>query len=102
MNNFWLIKLIKIGVLHACNNGVLSLFEQAYENEVMDERTESRPPRDDRYADRHGERNGRGGRHNRAMDNDDDDYHSRDGSPTMGHTNHMGVDPVHGSIGTGV
>lgn len=40
------------------------------------------------------------GRHNYGMDRDDD-YHSRDGSPSMEHTNHMGMDHD-GSIGTGV
>ncbi|KAH3815615.1 hypothetical protein DPMN_144143 [Dreissena polymorpha] len=76
----------------------------------MDVRTES----SHRYANDHYNRNDRKDRHDRrdrngqrgagrknyAMDEDDEDYHSGDGSPTMNHSTHMGVDPEHGGIGT--
>ncbi|KAH3815569.1 uncharacterized protein LOC127835197 isoform X2 [Dreissena polymorpha] len=83
--------------------------KKGHENRAMDERTDSshryandsydRKDRHDR-SDRNGQRGV--GRRNLALDDDDEDYHSRDGSPTMNHSTHMGIDPEHGGIGTGV
>lgn len=73
---------------------------QAYINDGIDEPHESRGRRRERDYGRDYDKHGRG-RANYGMDRDDD-YHSRDGSPSMEHTNHMGMDPVDGSIGTGV
>ncbi|XP_052806761.1 uncharacterized protein LOC128236012 isoform X5 [Mya arenaria] len=75
--------------------------KKGHENRGLDEPHES-----SRHHHRYDNANDgyeRNGRKNHAMDrDDDDDYHSRDGSPSFGHSNHMGIDPVHGSIGTGV
>ncbi|KAL4228898.1 hypothetical protein ACF0H5_011938 [Mactra antiquata] len=69
---------------------------RGHENRGLDEPHESNSRRRDYH-------NGPG-RSNYGMDKDYDDYDSRDGSPTFDNDEigHMGVDPIHGSIGTGV
>ena len=83
---------------------------QAFDNDGTDEPRETRSSRgrDRDYHRNPRDYDNRGGKRNYGMDRDEDyhsrdgDYYSRDGSPTMEHTNHMGIDPDNGSIGTGV
>lgn len=83
----------------AIQSYVYLLFQKrGHENPGLDEPHEAR-----RYHDRNGR-----GKANFGMDRDADAdaYNSRDGSPTMSGSrdgiHHMGMDPMDGSIGTGV